>query len=70
MAEQMTNYGALKNAATTIKNEVEDGANTANRVGDALLNLVEATNEDIGALKDAAGEALGYTEDSATFNDF
>lgn len=70
MAEQMTNYAALKLAATTIRDEVEESANTANRVGTALLNLVEAANSDIAGLKDETGGAVHYTEGTTTFNDF
>lgn len=70
MAEQMTNYAALKLAATTIRDEVEESANTANRVGTAILNLVEAANADIAGLKDETGDAVHYTEGTTTFNDF
>lgn len=66
----MTNYAALKTAATTIKNEVEDGANTADRVGSAILNLVESANTDIAELLDSADGALYGEDGTATFDEF
>lgn len=36
-------YNTIKNQATKIKNEVEDGANTAQRVGQMLEDIVDST---------------------------
>lgn len=47
----MKDYAALKYAANTIRDEVEDGRNTAERVGGMLSRFVEAANTDIADLK-------------------
>lgn len=48
---QMKDYAALKLAANTIRDEVEEGRNTAERVGGMLSRFVEAANTDILEIK-------------------
>lgn len=48
---QLTDYAALKLAANTIRDEVEEGRNTALRVGGMLSRFVEAANSDVLEIK-------------------